>query len=932
MKMKQILAGVLTAAMVLTCTPVSSLAAEGQGMVSRAVVDTSVTDEVTYTDIDLTDESSYTITDVSTFNEMSGFTLTVVGKYTGGASDTSPFALFSLMDENNNYLTVWYAPQDGTVCYAYSNAGTKSGNGLLWSGNAGAVAPGKNFKVSFSFATIGGNPYLYASVNGACAKTNLPCSSFAFFPQFFTSHSWTATKALIGKAPVNNHPIKNRDNIEDFIGTIDRVTVSNSSLTSTADAAAKTEIIGLNTTPIAAYKEKLNEVIAGCNYQEDQCTQATWSAYTSAKTAADTVAANESAYDWDVLNAMDTLVTACENLLERGKLKDRMNAAISKAQAHLDLGTESFVSGYEELESAKTTAEGVNTDEIGIEDFPAAVESLESAIDNLVFVDKVYTNVAVGKDIYDVEDALFYSNMDSLTYTVVFKYNAASSVEFAPLVTLRDDNGKYVTIYFGVVTNSTNGRDGRVAFSYQGSGANAFTANPVKIDDTQYHKLTFSFKGKDINMQLDGGSVGSAKTINDDAVAGSRWSQDFIGTLNANAWTHVEIGKQYTNDIWASKANYVSDFPDATIKYVQISRNANDANGVATVNDSTNDGIVQERDALVAEKADTISNGVSTYYTSDSWTAYETACTNASAATTDWDIMNKIDALKTAKDGLTKTSPQFSGYSITLGGKIGVKFYTEVAEDDATKAPVFTSGSSELTSVQTVENGKKVYTVELPAKKMADDITVDMMNVSANECLDRVVCSVADYADTLLADDTQSDELKALVKAMLNYGAAAQVQFSYNTENPANASLNDTDKAVAEIGTELDADCGRMGVTADGYKGLSLVLNSETALKLYATTDASIVLKKDGVQVAASGSEKNNGFSYVTLANIAANHLQDTYTVEIGGTEVGTVSPLLYCYNVTKGSFDASLKNLVNALYQYNKAAVAYNTSSSSNQ
>mgnify|MGYP000785617031 CR=1 FL=1 len=127
MKMKQILAGVLTAAMVLTCAPVSSLAAEGQGMTSRATVDTSVDNEVTYTDIDLTDESSYTITDVSTFNEMSDFTLTVVGKV-GAVSGNTAYALFSLMDDNrDNYLTVFFAPGDGSVCFAYKNA--KSSNG-----------------------------------------------------------------------------------------------------------------------------------------------------------------------------------------------------------------------------------------------------------------------------------------------------------------------------------------------------------------------------------------------------------------------------------------------------------------------------------------------------------------------------------------------------------------------------------------------------------------------------------------------------------------------------------------------------------------------------------------------------------------------------------------------------------------------------------
>ena len=936
MKMKQILAGVLTAAMVLTCTPVSSLAAEdstASDAETRLNPGATVTEnevifvpneDGTFADFNSTDNA-----DVMNFlNTVTDFEVTVVYKFTDASSlSATSYALFTLADDDGaDYFTVRHAPKrttsEGDIAWAYngSAAGLKFGKAEF------LINDTKWHKLSFSMSSSKKMNVVYDGKAPFNDNWNASSACPSTFPGTASSPT-TYDHVYIGKvAPGKTYTEAVGSNV-DFPGTIKYVKVSKTPVANNTELMQEnTSINEISSKAWDDAKKEYTNLTA-----ENDYTAATWISFAEKLNA-------EPSTEREMLDAIDELKTAYAALVAstadtKAATLTALQERISTATLYKNKGADTYVSGYTELVTKieEVSAIVLNSDNCKERELQDALAGLNAVIDGLVFVDKVYTNVAVGNDIYDAEDALFYSNMDSLTYTVVFKYNAAPNTQYAPLVTLRDDNGKYVTIYFGVVTNSNNGRDGKVAFSYQGSGANAFTANPVKIDDTQYHKLTFSFKDGNINMRLDGGS---ARTISDTAqtAPGLKWCQGFVDTLNANAWTHVEIGKQCTNEIWASTGNYASDFPDSTIKYVQISRNANDANGVTTVNNSTNDGIVQERDALVAEKADTISNGVSTYYTSDSWTAYETACTNASEATTDWDIMNKIDALKTAKDGLTKTSPQFSGYSITLGGKIGVKFYTEVAEDDDTKAPAFTSGSSELTSVQTVENGKKVYTVELPAKKMADDIIVDMKNVSTNECLDRVVCSVADYADTLLADDAQSDELKALVKAMLNYGAAAQVQFSYNTENPANASLNDTDKAVAEIGTELDADCGSMGVTADGYKGLSLVLNSETALKLYATTDASIVLKKDGAEVAVSGSEKNNGFSYVTLANIAANHLQDTYTVEIGGTAVGTVSPLLYCYNVTKGSFDASLKNLVNALYQYNKAAVAYNPSSSSNQ
>lgn len=319
-------------------------------------------------------------------------------------------------------------------------------------------------------------------------------------------------------------------------------------------------------------------------------------------------------------------------------------------------------------------------------------------------------------------------------------------------------------------------------------------------------------------------------------------------------------------------------------------------------------------------------------YTPETATAYTDAKTALEEAiaegvtTIEDDITAKIETLETAVAGL-KEKVKFTGTTLTLDGKIGLTFYTNLTSLDGVTAPSFTvDGTKRVDAVCEIKNGYVACTYKLAAKEMTDEVSA---SITVNgETITSAATSAASNANALLNDTNSSDTLKALAKSLLNYGAAAQVQFNYKSTELANASLEDT--TVPEIGTSLDATCADMGVTAEGYKGLSLVLNSETALKLYASGETSIILKKDGEQVAASGEEKNNTFSFAKVENIAANHLQDTYTVVINGdeTNIYTVSPLLYCYNVAKGEgFDANLKNLVNALYDYNQKAIAYGNS-----
>lgn len=1106
MKMKQILAGVLTAAMVLTCAPVSSLAAEGQGMTSRATVDTSVDNEVTYTDIDLTDESSYTITDVSTFNEMSDFTLTVVGKV-GAVSGNTAYALFSLMDDNrDNYLTVFFAPGDGSVCFAYKNAGTPSGDNLVWSTNTQSVAMGGNFKVSFSFATISNTPYLFASVNGTCAKTNLNCSSFAFFRQFFTNHNWTATKALIGKAPASGHSVKNHGNISDFAGTIDRVTVSNSSLTSADQTAGDTDIEALNNASTSAYKTKLQTVLNSCNYEQGSASTEAWTAYTNAKTAAQTLADSENPKDWEVLDAMDTLTAAIEGLTQSVLTikEDTICANSWYDVTHVKDGPAAWAFDKNEDGSAKTATHWHSN---------YGTANAENKNGQVSATNPVYIQAGFDEAKY-VKRISYRGRIDQASNWITgFEILAANSTETNPA----DD--EFVSVMKGTLTAPTTpATDERIIdlpYAIQAthiriqatsaSGSNGYvTASNIKMYETSdttnrreivsladkavsadetkgtvsmtpakgiagenttvtltaneksgYHFVRWDVTGAEGETAPEGPSVQVTLNSADSKVytavfeegaelyysesdywdkeeaAGNIATQDdsdvwHYQIRNADGWADIQRDYYYaantnsidfgrwlltnnttgsTNFHWAkiSKEQMTTTFGstgytavgyawkagakgyysvalespipadstggddggiDLLAAHVPSSALASDGESLYTgriasgftiencriakadvgdyiriYGEDKNAWVTNFKPMIVEETAkayatqyleDLAANINIEDYTTETATAYTTAKTNLEEAIADGvttiedDITAKIEALEAAVAGL-KEKVKFTGTTLTLDGKIGLTFYTNLTSlDDVTAARFTVDGTKTVDAVYELKNGYVACTYKLAAKEMTDEVSA---SITVNgETITSAATSAASNANALLNDTNSSDTLKALVKSLLNYGAAAQVQFGYNEANPANASLSDTDKAVAEIGTELDTACADMGVTAEVYKGLSLVLNSETALKLYATGDTSITLKQGENVVASSGEEKNNGFSFVKVENIAANHLQDTYTVVINNDEATTytVSPLLYCYKVAKGEFDANLKNLVNALYDYNQKAIAY--------
>ena len=274
-----------------------------------------------------------------------------------------------------------------------------------------------------------------------------------------------------------------------------------------------------------------------------------------------------------------------------------------------------------------------------------------------------------------------------------------------------------------------------------------------------------------------------------------------------------------------------------------------------------------------------------------------------------------------------------AGHTITLDGNIGVNFYMNLGAainpEEAVMKFTLPDGSTQQVTGVSTDKGYQ-YTCEVAAKEMTKEIKAQV--VAGDAVSKEYTYSVKEYADSILGDEGRYGEVIPLVKAMLNYGAYAQTYFVYNTEAPANAGLSDTDvsdvTATTLIGFAKDAQSNEIA----GLAGASLILESETTLKLYFTLpeDAKVsdyTFLKESEELTP---EKDGEYYYVAIKNIDAKNLDTDYkvTVKCGDNSLEvTYSPMTYCYNVLMGYTGEKaeqLKNVVRALYKYNSAANAY--------
>ncbi len=288
-----------------------------------------------------------------------------------------------------------------------------------------------------------------------------------------------------------------------------------------------------------------------------------------------------------------------------------------------------------------------------------------------------------------------------------------------------------------------------------------------------------------------------------------------------------------------------------------------------------------------------------------------------------------------------------AGGSLTLEGNIGVNFYmnltAETLADTGAKMVFTVNGvTKEVPVSEGVETADGYrFTYPVAAKEMNDTITAKVVRTDGTTSQE-FTYSVREYCEGQLNNPDADAKLKAVVGAMLNYGAAAQTHFGYNTANLANAGLETLTGNVPEI-TAADLESYKGTVNYDNenagitVRGGTLALESETVVRAYFEladganiADYTFTVKCGDVEVPVEVySIQDTKVHVLNIKNIAAQDLENMYTITVtkDGASVLTMTygAFSYAYTVlNRTDTTPELKQLVSALHAYNVAANAY--------
>ena len=333
-----------------------------------------------------------------------------------------------------------------------------------------------------------------------------------------------------------------------------------------------------------------------------------------------------------------------------------------------------------------------------------------------------------------------------------------------------------------------------------------------------------------------------------------------------------------------------------------------------------------------------IQNGITAYALNQlTWTTDKAAVTlNATGSAKSFTF--------TAEYASESPAVSLYGRSITLKDNIDVNYYMEMSdsvfEHDAylefkIDGQTYKLNASDAAEVN--ENGKTLYKFSCPVNAAQMSDTIETRIVIDNKIEEEYSYSVKEYATELLSKSNEYPaETIKLVKALLNYGTAAQNFFKYNTDKPANAGLSDTDKAVANADfaaykAVIKTDSANSQSNGLTYYGSSLICKSEMTVRHYFMVNEgcdinnykfSYVNAYDN-EVSLTPKKASDGVYCVDINGIMARNLNSNYACKVTGKNKTCIfeldyGPFSYSQKVIdSGNSSDELKNLVNALYWY---------------
>ena len=281
----------------------------------------------------------------------------------------------------------------------------------------------------------------------------------------------------------------------------------------------------------------------------------------------------------------------------------------------------------------------------------------------------------------------------------------------------------------------------------------------------------------------------------------------------------------------------------------------------------------------------------------------------------------------------------FTQHSLSANADIGVNFYLDIDAyvadgidiDDMYVQYSWTNDStsdvhSAVGKVET-KNGKFRSSVPVAAKELNDTITAKLYgdgNLMATHTY-----TASNYLNSVVSADsgTYDDDLVDLCKAMLIYGAKAQLEFGYNTGDLADKNLSDLDKAYNAVTADDLADYSASdsgspyyeitqasfsGSDEPDFYGLTLGLKSETQFSV----------------VVYNRANKPHGATAMDAADNTAYEVTRTFLdKENAGQIVGTREYIIFNISIpaAKLTRDVSFKlDNVDTVYTINSASYMY--------
>ena len=290
----------------------------------------------------------------------------------------------------------------------------------------------------------------------------------------------------------------------------------------------------------------------------------------------------------------------------------------------------------------------------------------------------------------------------------------------------------------------------------------------------------------------------------------------------------------------------------------------------------------------------------------------------------------------------TVTKKLFVGHNLLLGGDIGVNFYLnpEILDSyNGTKTVKFTCDGEETTvnvPATPTDNGYKV-TLNVVAARMAHKIkAVVYVDGTALDQTDSY--SVQDYAEAVYKNpetyttSAKAPALKALAKAMLNYGSEAQTVFATSlTEHPDRADktvgkTSYTNVTAAAVKAKINGSASNLETVAEQlnakYYTNSLIYLQNNTLRVYFTPKT---YPSTMPNAGAYDGNLSNYYYYKDVEGIAAAELDDQKEFKVGNVTF-KYSALNYVVNVLNSGdkMNDAQKDLAKSVFLYNQAANAY--------